>query len=87
MRHELLVGIPAFTGLHSVPGVVGRYSCLYRPAVCQELLVGIPAFTGLHSVPGVGGRLSISIPILEPEILGNHNINTGTTRLSKTIVN
>ena len=25
--------------------------------------------------------------ILEPEILGNHNINTGTTLLLKTIVN
>ena len=27
------------------------------------------------------------VPILEPEILGNHNINTGTTLLLKTIIN
>ena len=32
-------------------------------------------------------RYATSRPILEPEILGNHNINTGTTLLLKTIVN
>ena len=31
--------------------------------------------------------LMINVTILEPEILGNHNINTGTTLLLKTIVN
>ena len=30
---------------------------------------------------------TIYMNIPEPEILGNHNINTGTTLLSKTIVN
>ena len=55
------LSIPAFTGLHSVSGVVGRYSCLYQPAQCAKSWgrLSIPAFTGLHSVPGVGGRLSI----------------------------
>ena len=31
--------------------------------------------------------ISSELIILEPEILGNHNINTGTTLLLKTIVN
>ena len=35
----------------------------------------------------LGFILIVNDTIFEPEVLGNHNINTGTTLLLKTIVN
>ena len=38
-------------------------------------------------IPNESYNINHNITILEPEILGNHNINIGTTLLLKTIVN
>ena len=55
--------------------------CDYTPHYVQDTIALLVSIVFLTSA-----KLKIFGIMLEPEILGNHNINTGTNLLLKTIV-
>ena len=74
-----------FTGI----GKLHKYDLWFVKVIDdEEFLKG--CFCKIHVTQNGGQAASVllvSTTILEPEILGNHNINTGTIPLLKAIVN
>ena len=68
----------------AMAGVTYSHTCYVR---CHSMCIVLHIVTRVMSVATLPQYVYCVTYILMPEILGNHNINTGTTLLLKTIVN